>query len=169
MNLLHAAALPLLLLTPLASGAQPAVASAGNGQDPKPYGISVNVDLVVLHPTVLDRRGRFVSDLREGDFDVREDGVRQSIQVFRHEDVPVTVGLVIDHSGSMRPKLSEVMVAARTFARLSNAQDQMFVVNFNGYVTMGLPPAKALPIAPTNSSPRSCVRPPLAKRLSTTR
>jgi len=103
------------------------------------FQISVNVDLVVLQATVRDRGGRIVSDLREQDFEVYEDGVRQTIKLFRHEDVPVTVGLVVDHSGSMRPKLTDVIAAARTFARSSNPEDGMFVVNFNEKVTLGLP------------------------------
>jgi Ca-activated chloride channel homolog len=90
---------------------------------------------------VRDRKGRFVSDLREEHFEVYEDGVRQSIRLFRHEDIPVTVGLVVDHSGSMRRKLTDVIVAARTFVRCSNPEDQMFVVNFNENVTLGLPDA----------------------------
>jgi Ca-activated chloride channel family protein len=133
---------PLVLLIHFAAGAQPGVAAAGNVQDPEPYRISVDVDLVVLHATVLDRQGRFVSDLRERDFEVYQDGVRQSIRLFRHEDIPVTVGLVIDHSGSMQPKLWDVIVAARTFVRSSNREDRMFVVNFNEHVTMGLPGAE---------------------------
>ena len=119
------------------------LAVAGRGQDPEPFKISVDVDLVVLHATVLDGKGRFVSDLAEGDFEVYQDGVRQAIRLFRHEDIPVTVGLVVDHSGSMRPKLREVVEAARTFVRSSNQEDRMFVVNFNEHVTMGLPAAQA--------------------------
>jgi VWFA-related protein len=99
----------------------------------------VNVDLVLLHATVRDRQGLFVSDLREQDFEVYEDGVRQRIRLFKREDTPVTVGLVIDHSGSMRPKLNDVIAAAWTFARASNPDDEMFIVNFNEYVTLGLP------------------------------
>jgi VWFA-related protein len=114
------------------------LAAAGEGQDPEPYRISVDVDLVVLHATVLDGKGRFVSDLAERNFEVYQDGVRQTIRVFRHEDIPVTVGLVVDHSGSMLSKLGEVTEAARTFVRSSNAADRMFVVNFNEHVTMGL-------------------------------
>jgi VWFA-related protein len=110
-------------------------------QDSQPYRISVHVDLVVLHPAVRDRSGGFVSDLRERDFEVREDGVRQSIKLFRHEDTPVAVGLVVDHSGSMGGKLDDVIAAARTFVRSSNPKDQMFVVNFNEKVTLGLPAA----------------------------
>ena len=106
---------------------------------PQSYSVSVNVDLVVLNTTVQDRKGQCVWNLREENFEVYEDGVRQPIRLFRHEDVPVTVGLVIDHSGSMRRKISEVIAAARTFVRLSNPDDQMFVVNFNERVTLGLP------------------------------
>ncbi|MEX2260346.1 MAG: VWA domain-containing protein [Bryobacteraceae bacterium] len=129
----NALALPLLFVIGFAGDAEPQV--------PAPYRVSVNVDLVVLHPTVRDRNGQFASDLREQDFEVYEDGVRQFIRLFRHEDIPVTVGLVIDHSGSMGRKLTDVIAAARTFVRSSSQEDQMFVVNFNENVTLGLPDA----------------------------
>jgi len=112
-----------------------------SGQDSHTYQLSVNVDLVVLNATVRDQKGRVAADLREQDFDVFEDGVKQAIRLFRHEDIPVTVGLVIDHSGSMRSKLASVIAAARTFIQSSSADDQMFVVNFNENVTLGLPAA----------------------------
>lgn len=112
---------------------------AAGGQDPQAYRVSVNVDLVVLQATVRDTKGRFAPDLREQDFELYEDGVRQSIRLFRHEDIPVSVGLVVDHSGSMRPKLADVIEAARTFIRSSRPDDEMFVVNFNEKVTLGLP------------------------------
>jgi Ca-activated chloride channel homolog len=123
-------ALPLLLLTVFARGAEPQAAP--------PYRISVNVDLVLLHATVRDLKGRLVPDLREPDFQVYEDGVRQSIRLFRHEDIPVTVGLVVDHSGSMGRKLADAIAAAGTFVRSSNPEDRMFIVNFNEKVTLGL-------------------------------
>ncbi len=122
-------------LTPVASTEDPASQS---------FRISVNLDLVVLQAAVRGRNGRFVSDLREQDFEVNEDGRRQSIRLFRHEDVPVTVGLVIDHSGSMGRKLADVAVAARTFVRASNPEDELFVVNFNEKVTLGLPGLRGL-------------------------
>jgi VWFA-related protein len=89
---------------------------------------------------VTDRQGGFVSDVGEQGFEVYEDGVRQRIRLFKNEDVPVTVGLVVDHSTTMRPKLAEVSAAARTFVRSSNPEDEMFVVNFNEKVSLGLPP-----------------------------
>jgi Ca-activated chloride channel family protein len=108
-------------------------------QSPEPYKISVDVNLVELHATVCDRKGRFVSDLAERDFDVYEDGVKQAVRLFKYEDVPVTVGLVIDHSGSMHSKIEEVIAAARTFVKSSQAADEMFVVNFNETVLSEMP------------------------------
>lgn len=102
------------------------------------YQIAVDVNLVVLHPVVRDRTGSFVSDLGQQNFTVYEDGVPQTIKLFRHEDTPVTVGLVVDHSGSMRSKLDNVIAAATAFAQSSNAEDELFVVNFNENVSLGL-------------------------------
>jgi Ca-activated chloride channel homolog len=107
----------------------------GDNQDT----IKINVDLVVLHATVQDHKGIPVSGLGKEDFRVYEDGVLQEIESFSHEDIPVTVGLVIDNSGSMRPKRTEVITAALAFARASNTKDQIFVVNFNEHVSFGLP------------------------------
>jgi len=103
------------------------------------YKISVCVDVVVLHATVLDRKGVLVSDLVQDDFRVFEDGIRQEIECFSHEDIPVTVGLIVDNSGTMRPRRPEVIAAALAFARSSNPEDQMFVVHFNENVSFGLP------------------------------
>ena len=103
-----------------------------------PVTIRVDTRLVVLHATVTGRQGGFVSDLAAQDFEVLEDGKPQTIRLFRNEDVPVTVGLVVDQSTSMRPKLAEVSAAARSFVRSSNPDDEMFVVNFNEHVWLGL-------------------------------
>jgi VWFA-related protein len=115
----------------------PASQQTAPPEDPGSH-ISVDVDLVVLHATVTDRTGRSVTDLRQQDFQVFEDGVLQSVKQFLHEDISVTAGLVVDHSSSMSRKLKEVGAAARTFAQASNPDDQMFVVNFNEYVQWGL-------------------------------
>jgi Ca-activated chloride channel homolog len=112
--------------------------AAAQPQEPGAFQISVDVNLVVIQATVADRHGHFLPDLTARDFEIYEDGVRQSVRLFRHEDIPVTVGLVIDHSGSMRTKLTEVIAAARTFVQASNPQDQMFTVNFNDHVDVPL-------------------------------
>ncbi len=134
-----AIALPVLLLIVLAGYAGHQAPPATHDHDSESFRISVDVALVVLHATVSDRQGGFVSDLGEQDFEVYEDGVPQRIRLFRNEDIPVTVGLVVDHSTTMRPKLAEVAAAARTFVRSSNPEDEMFVVNFNENVSLGLP------------------------------
>ena len=87
-----------------------------------PYRFSTSVDLVMLNIAVRDRKGWFVPDLIQPISMFRR---RRSADdhFFRHEDMPVAVGLVVDHSGSMAPKLSEVIAAARTFVASSRADD----------------------------------------------
>jgi Ca-activated chloride channel homolog len=119
------------------------VAAPGNstqqGSERGAFQISVDVALVVLEATIRDHEGHAVPNLQREDLEVFEDGRPQAIRLFRHEDTPVAVGLVIDHSGSMREKLGEVTTGARAFVRSSNSRDQMFVVNFNETVSQGLP------------------------------
>jgi VWFA-related protein len=116
------------------------LAGAGSAPASQELALSVNVDLVVLQATVRDRTGVVPGDLRKEDVTVFEDGVRQTISVFRHDDLAVTAGLIVDHSGSMRAKLANVVAASRTFVRNSSSEDEMFVVNFNENVTLGLLP-----------------------------
>jgi Ca-activated chloride channel family protein len=115
------------------------VAHAQTAPDQEAFRISMDVDWVVLQASVHDRGGHSVPKLKQQDFAVFEDGKPQEIRLFRQEDTPVTVGLVIDHSGSMREKLADVTAGARAFVRSSNSNDQMFVVNFNERVSLGLP------------------------------
>ncbi len=91
----------------------------------------MDVNLVVLHTTVLDEKGRFVDGLAASNFRVFEDKGEQKLTVFKREDVPVSMGLVIDNSGSMRDKRARVNEAALTLVQTSNPQDEAFVVNFN--------------------------------------
>jgi Ca-activated chloride channel homolog len=104
----------------------PGQASGGQGST-----IKVDVNLVVLHTTVLDDRGKFADGLKQENFRVFEDKVEQKLSVFRREDIPVSMGLVIDNSGSMRDKRPRVNEAALTLVQASNPQDEAFVVNFN--------------------------------------
>ena len=135
--LLSLVALLALIAAPTFAWAQQSSPSQSRPDDD--YTISVNVNMVVLRATAQDHKGALVSGLGKNDFQVYEDGVLQQIKFFSHEDIPVTVGLVIDNSGSMRPKRADVIAAALAFARSSNPQDQMFVVNFNEKVSFGLP------------------------------
>ena len=129
----------LFSLMVLAGVARPQENSQSQNRQSDPYTISVNVDMVVLHASVRDRKGILVSGLGKDDFQVYEDGVPQQIKYFSHEDIPVTVGLVVDNSGSMGPKRPEVIAAALAFASSSNPEDQMFAVSFNEHVWFGLP------------------------------
>jgi Ca-activated chloride channel homolog len=106
---------------------------------PDDYTINVQVNEVLFHATVRNRKGAPVAGLQRENFQVFEDRVMQQIKHFSQKDIPVTVGLVIDNSGSMRPRRTEVVAAALAFADSSNPQDQMFLVNFNERVSYGLP------------------------------
>jgi Ca-activated chloride channel family protein len=93
--------------------------------------IKVDVNLVVLHTTVLDDRQRFAEGLKQENFRIFEDKIEQKLSVFKREDIPVSMGLVIDNSGSMRDKRARVNEAAITLVQASNPDDEAFVVNFN--------------------------------------
>jgi Ca-activated chloride channel homolog len=101
------------------------------GVSPSGGRIRVDVNLVVLHTTVNDDRGKFVDGLTQDNFRVYEDKVEQKLSIFKREDIPVSMGLVIDNSGSMRDKRPRVNEAALTLVQSSNPQDEAFVVNFN--------------------------------------
>ena len=88
------------------------------------------VEEVILHAVVVDQHNDLVSNLPQSDFHVFEDGKQQEITSFHQEKVPVALGILIDNSGSMRPKREAVNRAALNLARSSDPQDEIFVVNF---------------------------------------
>jgi len=90
-----------------------------------------NVDEVVLNVTVLDEGGHLVNDLNRDDFKIFEDGVPQTIASFQHQDIPVSMGMIIDNSGSMRDKRAAVNTTALDLVKASNREDEAFVVNFS--------------------------------------
>src|SRR5207253_2766705 len=110
-------------------------AAAGGGQAPATdngvFTFTALAQEVTLHATVVDERNRLVTNLGKADFSVFENSQPQQIRSFRQEDIPVAIGIVIDNSGSMREKRDEVNKAALNLVRASNAQDQVFVVNFS--------------------------------------
>ena len=89
------------------------------------------VDEVLLHATVVDDKQRIVTNLDRPAFTVLEDGKPQRIISFRHEDIPVAMGILIDNSGSMKEKRAKVNQAALNLVRASNPDDEVFIVNFN--------------------------------------
>src|SRR5258708_3592424 len=95
------------------------------------FTVHSNVRLVLLDVSVRDRKGALVSDLGKHDFSVFENGHSEPITVFAHDDLPVTVGILVDESASMLPKRAEVLAAAEVFIEESNPRDEIFVLNFN--------------------------------------
>ncbi len=95
------------------------------------FTIRSQVNEVTLSATVLDVRRHLVTNLAPTNFAVYEDNQPQKITSFRREDIPVSIGIVVDNSGSMRTKRTAVTKAVLNLIQASNPQDEVFVVNFN--------------------------------------
>ena len=131
-------AAPLMVLA--ATGFyQKGAPAAGSGQDEPNYTIRTTSRLVLLDVSVKDPKGGFVSGLKQENFKIYENGKPQTITQFANADIPVTVGILVDESGSMRPKRNEVIAAAVEFIKASNPEDEVFVINFNEKARRGLP------------------------------
>src|SRR5690348_11402650 len=113
-------------------------ASPGDHEEPN-YTIRSEARLVLLDVSVRDSHGALVAGLPKDSFHVTENGAPQPITVFDQEDIPVTVGLLVDESRSMAPKRADVLTAAEIFIQESNPQDEIFILNFNDTVRRGLP------------------------------
>jgi Ca-activated chloride channel family protein len=113
-------------------------AQSAPSTDTAPSPLFAKTDLVVLPVSVTDSNGNFVSGLSSQSFRVYDNGRLQRVTAFQDGDTPVTVGLIVDHSRSMNPKLPEVAAAVSAFAQSSNPEDEMFVVDFNDDVTVEL-------------------------------
>jgi Ca-activated chloride channel homolog len=103
------------------------------------FKITTEVDLVLLDVSVKDPKGGYIVDLTKDNFHVYENGALQKITEFVRSDIPVAVGLVMDNSGSMQRKRASLIDAGLAFIGASNPQDQIFVVNFDDQVQLGLP------------------------------
>jgi Ca-activated chloride channel homolog len=110
---------------------QPNQAPSAIGRDNGKYTLQRNVDEVVLNATVLDDKQHMVTSLAKEDFRVSEDGVAQTITSFQHQDIPISLGILVDNSGSMRTKRQAVNTSALDLVQHSNPQDETFVVNFS--------------------------------------
>jgi Ca-activated chloride channel family protein len=118
----------LSLLTSFSVWAQNPPPPPAASEDPT---FTVGTRLVVLPVSVVNKDGKLVTDLQQKSFKVFENGVEQPIKIFRREDVPISLGIIIDNSGSMREKRQKVESASLDLVRASNPQDEVFIVNFN--------------------------------------
>ena len=117
----------IVLMLPLAADQQ------------QPYSLSVDVDLVVLNVRVLNKDGQSVQGLPKEAFQVEDDGKPQIISLLTGEDGPATIGLVLDSSGSINSKQSEVRDAALQFVQSRHPRDEIFVLQFNERLSWMLP------------------------------
>ena len=134
-------ALPVWARTAVAASPDiPALKPPGPGPTPEPgevartskgFTIIARVDEVTLPATVVDRDKRVITTLKPGNFAIFEDGVLQHITSFKYEDIPVSLGILVDNSGSMRAKRNAVTKAVVNLIQASNPRDEVFIVNFN--------------------------------------
>jgi VWFA-related protein len=104
----------------------------GGGTNPDDVAVfSTDTRLVLLPVTAVDKNGKLLTAIPQSAFKVYENGAEQPLKLFRREDVPVSMGIVIDNSGSMRDKRSKVAAAALALVKESNPQDEVFIVDFN--------------------------------------
>jgi len=93
--------------------------------------LHIDVDLALVNVTVTDPYNRLVTGLEPDNFRVFENSVEQEIQYFSSEDVPISIGVIFDLSGSMANKVGKAKEAALQFFKTANPQDEFFLVSFN--------------------------------------
>ena len=125
----------ILISGPLSAGAQSTTVTM-QVQQPKPgpsgaYTLHVDAEEVVLNCTVLDNKRELVNDLTKSNFKVFEDQALQTVLSLQHQDTPVSIGLLVDNSGSMSTKRAAIAAAALDLIKASNPQDETFVINFS--------------------------------------
>lgn len=106
-------------------------------------------ELVVLHVSVRDRDGRYITGLDRDGFTVIDDGKPQTLEMFSADEVPASIGFLIDNSNSMHPNRERVIAAAVEFARHRHPRDEIFVMTFNEQVRHAFGPARAADMNPT--------------------
>ena len=124
-DLLYITALPLITAVSSCTGVTAQAQESSNST------FTTDTRLVVLHASVVDTKGRFVTNLPQQAFTVFEDDAAQPIRVFKREDVPVSLAVVVDNSGSMRNRRREIEAAAMAMINASNPRDEVTIINFN--------------------------------------
>jgi VWFA-related protein len=107
--------------------------------DDGPATFTADTRLVLLPVSVADKNGKLITNLPREAFKVYENGAEQAIKLFRREDVPISLGIIIDNSGSMRDKRAKVETASLDLVKASNPRDEVFVVNFNDEAYLDVP------------------------------
>jgi Ca-activated chloride channel family protein len=120
---------PTIILARAGSRQNPQ-APAAQKSEQKPTTLKIDVDLVLVNATVSDNLNRYVSGLESEHFQIWEDKLEQKIEYFSAEDVPVSVGVIFDVSGSMKDKINTAREAAATFLKSGNPDDEYFLVGF---------------------------------------
>jgi len=117
----------VLLLLPAPGTPQ----TAGTPQVPRTPTFGAGIEIINLNLSVTDGRNRFVTDLVDKDFAVFEDGIHQELSLFTHENLPISMAILIDTSASMQEKLPQARAAAIRFIKTLRTQDAAQVVQFN--------------------------------------
>jgi Ca-activated chloride channel homolog len=120
-------ALPAVMIARAGRGRSPQENSADKKQNQT---LKVDVDLVLVNATVTDQLNRYVSGLESKHFQVWEDKIEQKVEYFNAEDVPISIGIIFDVSGSMKEKIGTAREAAATFLKTGNPDDEYFLVTF---------------------------------------
>jgi VWFA-related protein len=118
-----------LLVAGLLTAGLAAVAVRAQQEEPPTF--RTEIKEVTLHVTVVDKSGKLITNIPKSAFKVSEDNVEQPIKLFHPEDVPVSIGILVDNSGSMNDKRARVAAAALALVKASNPEDEVFIVNFN--------------------------------------
>jgi len=110
----------------------------GDASFPEPT-LRVDSSLVLIPAQVTTREGAPIMDLKRKDFRIYEDGAEQEISYFAKDDAPVSIGLLLDSSGSMRNKKQKSSEAAAAFFRTANTEDEFFLVEFDERPKLAVP------------------------------
>jgi Ca-activated chloride channel homolog len=126
-----------VIFTAVAAGILSAQTPQPVQDDPATF--KLDTQLVPLYVSVVDKNGKMVTNIPQASFKVFENNVEQTLKIFNREDVPVSMGIIIDNSGSMREKRPKVAAAALELIKASNPQDEVFIVDFNDVAYLDAP------------------------------
>jgi Ca-activated chloride channel family protein len=127
---------PLAVLVAAAALAVVPAAAQAPRTTPRPPVFEAGIEVINLNVSITDARGQYVTGLKKEDFAVFEDGVKQELSIFAHENLPISMVLMVDTSASMDTKLDSARAAGKRFVRTLRAQDMAQVLQFNDRATV---------------------------------